>query len=165
MKRIAIDTHIVDKIMDAPGCLAKIQDAGKQGSLIIIGNHIIRDQLSKTPDADRKARLLSVYDALPKTEVPTWGGIWGISQWGMSCWGDGEGSGVAIKDVQTKGRGRSTDALIATTASGEADVLVTEDSDLAKKIGASTARCEVWSFSEFETFVVTCMTQRQEDHP
>jgi hypothetical protein len=162
MIRIAIDAHIVDKIVDTTGFLLKVQAAAKKDCLIIISNHIVRDQLVDTPDVERRERLLDVYDSLPKKEVPTWGGIWGLSQWGKARWGDGSGSGVAIEDVRTGGRGGSQDAVIATTASGDADVLVTEDKHLRKKLEKSTAHCEVWDFSKFETFVHACIFESPE---
>ena len=88
-----------------------------------------------------------------KKEVHPYGALWGMSQWGQASWGEGSGAGVSVQDVQTKGRGKSNDALLATTASGEAEVLVTEESQLAEKVTASPAKCNVWNFSDFETFV------------
>ena len=78
-----------------------------------------------------------------------------MSQWGQASWGEGSGSGVSVQDVQTKGRGKSNDARMTTTASGEAEVLVTEESQLAKKVTASLTKCKVRNFSDFETFVRT----------
>jgi len=152
VKRIAIDSMIVDKIMGTPGVLASVQTAGTAGALVIIGSHIIRDQLEATRDPDRRRHLLSTYDALPLKSVPTRGAVWDITPWGAGRWGDGAETGISIGEARTPGKGWRglKDALIATTASGEADVLVTEDSNLAKR---ARNRCEVWSFAQFEAFV------------
>ena len=130
-----------------------IKIASDSSRLIIIGNHVVRDQLAATSDPARKAHLLAVYDALPKRDVPTEGALWGISKWGESTWGDGGHTGISLTDAKTGGRGGHHDALIATTAAGHADVLVTNDSDLAKKIEPSQAVCLVWSFDDFLHFL------------
>jgi hypothetical protein len=97
-----------------------------------------------------------VWEALPKVIVPTRGTILGVSQWSGATWGDGRDLGVALDDVRPDGESRDDtheDALIATTASGEADVLVTDDRGLAKRVRASGARCEVWTFAKLRRFV------------
>src|SRR5215469_6423093 len=90
-----------------------------------------------------------------KKEVHPHGALWGMSQWGQASWGEGSGSGVSVQDVETNGRGKSNDARMSTTASGEAEVLVTEERQLAEKVTASPAKCKVWNSCDFETFVRT----------
>jgi hypothetical protein len=103
---------------------------------------------SSTGDKDKRARLLSTYDALPKEHVLVRGGIWGKFTWGQIRWG------TVNQEVITSGRGKLTDALLAATASGEADVLVTEDTSLRNKMDASTTlKCKAWWFADFEAFV------------
>src|SRR5262245_42570884 len=153
MKRIAIDTMIVDKIMETPGVLERVQAAGAAGKLSIVGSHIIRDQLEATPDPDHRQRLLSTYEGLPLKSVPTWGAVWGVSKYNQSLWGDGAETGIPIDEARTRGRGALQDALIATTAAGEADVLVTDEWDLTKRVKRSGAQCEVWRFAQFAAFV------------
>lgn len=119
--RIAIDSQIVDLILDTPGALESIQEAAAAGRLVFSGLHVIRDQLAATGDAARRQRLLDTYAALPKQEHPTHGFVLGISRLGMATLGDGRESGVSLYDVKTRGRGAMHDALIATTASGTAD--------------------------------------------
>jgi len=127
MKRIAIDTQIIDKISEDPRLVEEIKALG-YSQLVIVLSHILRDELGAVPDPWRREKLLRVLDALPKENVATHG-------------------------VVPRGRSALRDALVATTASGEADVLVTDDTDLAKKVGLSTARCEIWSFQDFVHFV------------
>lgn len=155
MKRVAIDTQIVDRILDTAGVLEEINAAAKRCALVVISNHVVRDELEATPEPDRRERLLRVYDALQRKDVLTRGGIYGVSKYGMARYGDGSETGISLSEARTQGRGRSRDALIATTAAGEADVLVTEDQTLAKRVRTSKAKCKVWSFSEFLSFVRT----------
>jgi hypothetical protein len=68
----------------------------------------------------------------------------------MAIGGD---SGVTLPQVCTKGRGAMKDALMATTASGAADVLVTGDGTLRKKVCQSTAPCEVWTLEQLQDFI------------
>ncbi len=156
--RITIDSHIVDLIAATAGVLEAIARAAKARRLIFVTPHIIRDQLSATRDPARRHLLLNAYDALPTESVPTHGFVLDVSVLGEEAGegarlGDGGESGVSLFEVKTGGRGGMQDALLATTASGVADVLVTEDQDLCKKVEASSARCALWSFDELVAFV------------
>ena len=62
---------------------------------------------------------------------------------------------MSLEMVKTGGRGGLHDALLAMTASRDADVLVTEDENLMKKVRAAGANCSIWSFEEFVAFVQT----------
>jgi hypothetical protein len=150
--RIAIDSQIVDLILDTPRALECLHLAAVAGRLLFLGLHIVRDQLAATGNEARRRRLLETYAALPKEEFPTHGFVLGVSRLGEATLGDGRESGISLHAVKTGGRGGMHDALIATTASGRADVLVTEDQDLRRKVTASAARCEVWSFGQLIDF-------------
>jgi hypothetical protein len=58
MKRIAIDTMIVDYIADSSGLADKIRAAGKTGKFIIIRTPMVRNQLEAIFDQARRAFLL-----------------------------------------------------------------------------------------------------------
>jgi predicted nucleic acid-binding protein len=45
------------------------------------------------------------------------------------------------------------DALLATTSSGDADVLVTGDAALLVKARKAGVKCEVWDLADFKAFV------------
>jgi hypothetical protein len=153
MKRIVIDTMVVDLIADTPGLLEQVQEAARRGALSFVVTHIIRDQLAAAP-AGRRDTLLGAYDALPKTQVPTKGFVLGLSRLGEARLGDGSETGVSAHDVRPSGdMGGLADALIATTASGDADVLVTADSALRAKAQKAGVRCDVWDLAQFVAFV------------
>ncbi len=153
MKRILIDNMIVDLIMGAPGLLDSIRAASDRGGLVILTTHILHDQLTATDNVDRRNRLLATYEALPKEHVETHGIVTDISNLGGAQFENDAESGVSVRTVKTGGRGGWHDALMATTASGDADVLVTEDGPLAKKARAAGVNCAIWTFQEFVAFV------------
>ena len=155
MKKIVIDSMIMDLIIETSGLLDSIRIAGERAALVILATHVLRDQLAVTPDPEQRKRLLAVYDALPKENVPTRGFVFDISPLNGARLGEGDESDLSLEQVKTGGHGGWHDALIATTASGDGDVLVTEDKDLIKKVRRAKADCEVWNFERFVEFVQT----------
>lgn len=152
MKRIAIDNNIVDRIMETPELLRAIQRAAEGGVLVIVATHLLRDGLAETRDAERRRRLLATCDALPKEEVPTRGFVLGVTALGGGELVSEETAAV-LERLRTGGRGGWKDALIAATAEARADVLVTEDGDLATRAKAVGLMCEIWSLEDFARFV------------
>lgn len=154
MKRIALDTNIVNLIADAPDLIGEIRDSTARTRFIIIGNPIVQYELEQTRDSARREQLLAVWSGLPKTDVLTRGGYYGVGlKYGQSLYGDGSDAGLPLDQVRTGGRGGARDAIIATTAAGEADVLVTDDNELAFRVRSSSAPCEVWTFKQFASFL------------
>jgi len=143
---------IVDSILATPGLIERIREAGDRGALVIVVTHILRDQLAATSDETRRGQLLSVYEALPKEAVPTSAFVLGASRLDSGELGD-DATAISIGKLKTPGGLRgSKDALLALTASEKADVLVTEDGDLRKRLDSSV-RCEFWDFEHFRQFV------------
>ena len=66
MIRIALNTNIIDTILDNPGFLQEIHIAGTTDALILITNHPLHDEVSATTDADKRERPLAASEALPK---------------------------------------------------------------------------------------------------
>jgi hypothetical protein len=153
MTRITLDTDAVNRLADTPGLLDAAVRAHARGALVFVDTHIVGDQLAETPDAERRARLLDTWSAMPKVSVPTHGAVWNLSRWDKATWGDGADSGVTVPTMRTEGRGGLHDALIATTAAGAADVLVTNDDALAKRVRAAQVSCAVWSFGRLKGFI------------
>jgi hypothetical protein len=149
-KRVVIDSMIIDRIAETAGLVQRIQRASANGSLTIVETHLLRDRLSRTPAAARRTLLLRVYDALPMVAVPTSGFVLDVSRFDDAEFGD---ESVDLEGLATAGRGRMQDALLASSASGKADIIVTEDGDLRKKVEAKKLLCKVWSFADFRRFV------------
>lgn len=149
MKRIALDTNVVNRIADTKGLLEEICAVAKEGRIIIVGIPTVRNELEQTPDLDRRALLVGVYDQLPREDVLDQASAWDLSNWGQSLWGDGSHTGVSVEATRTGNtRAGARDGIITVTASGKADVLVTEDRELKKKVCDSTAQCAVWTFED-----------------
>jgi hypothetical protein len=88
MKRILIDTNVVDVIADTPGFLAAIQRAGSKGLLVFLRNHVVEDELQATSDDARRDLLVATYGALPHVEIATRGVVLGESRLDRACLGD-----------------------------------------------------------------------------
>jgi predicted nucleic acid-binding protein len=149
-KRILIDSMIVDRIADASdslGLVEKLQRAVANGALTIVETHILHYQLTATRWETRRTLLLRSYDALPKIAAPIDGVVLTVSILDKA-----ELGGENLEDLATAGRGRWQDALLAATASGKADVRVTYDKDLQRKVRAKNPPCELWDFDEFQRF-------------
>lgn len=154
MKRIALDTNIVNRIAATTGLIEEIYAVAKAGRIIIVGIPTVRNELEQTPDLDHRALLVGVYDQLPREDVLDQASVWNASKWGQSLWGDGSHTGVSVWATRTSNTRRGArDGIIAVTASGKADVLVTEDQELKKKVSESTAQCAVWTFEDFSPLV------------
>ena len=155
MKRIAFDTNVLDAILGSPTLVQAIQRAATAGELLLVSTHVQEDELAATPNAERRAKLLALYHALPVATVATHGFVIGVSRVGMARIGGGSRTGVAIDDLDSKGRKHRRDALIGVTAAGEADVLVTCERRLRTRMKAAGAPCEVWNFDEFRQYVLS----------
>jgi hypothetical protein len=153
--RFLIDANIIDRFLEMPDLIDKIQQAAKRGSLTIIETHILRDQLEATKDEQRRARLLAVYEALPKTPVATSAFILDASRLDVATPGDESMSASIGRLKPSRDLGGLKDALLAVTAAGKADVLVTEDTRLKRKIGGTSI--SAWGFDQFYEFIKTAI--------
>ena len=89
--------------------------------LKILTTHVQEDELSLISDVEKKKKVASI----PREVIPTRGFVLGVSRLGMARLG-GEG----IEEIRQGNLRHTHDALIAATAEGYADVLVTEEEDL-----------------------------------
>ena len=147
-KRLLIDSMVIDLIADTPGLLARVQRAIASGLLTIVETHILRTQLSATRCDARRMRLLEVYETLHKIEVTTQGFVVGVSPLAAADLGY-EG----LERLKTGGDGGMHDALLAATAAGKADALVTDDIALGKKVNAQKLTCVLWGLEDFRRLV------------
>jgi predicted transport protein len=146
-RRFMLDTNIYDEIVAVPGMSDRLNGLSASGDIIILQTHVQRDELENISDEQKKAGVLKI----AVTWVLTSGAVYGTSKWGQATWGAGAGE-VKIEDVRSDSAGHVADALIATTAAVEADVLVTEDRRLTKRVNR-VSHLPVWPFSEFRSFV------------
>jgi predicted nucleic acid-binding protein len=90
--------------------------------------------------------LLSIYELAQP--VPTTGAIFDVSRWDECSWSSEEVS-ASIVALMAGNPKHAEDALIAATASSEADAFVTNETRLASKIRAAGFAGDVWSWCQF----------------
>lgn len=147
--KIMLDTQIYDWIIDTPEMVERLNRLSREGKVRILCTHIQEDELVRIPDEKKRAAVASII----KEKVPTSGGVFNVSKWNEFSWGDGSPGGFSIDDVRSPSKGHTEDALIATTAVRDADVLVTEDRRLANRMQTLSARCQIWRFDELKKYV------------
>lgn len=148
MLRIMLDTNAYDMIVERPGFMEKLNAAHDNGGLVILRTHIQEDELAAIPDPKKRAAVMEVAG----TKVATSGAVWDLSKWDEATWGDGAGD-VRVGDVATTAGNHMEDALIASTAAVEADVLVTNERRLPKRIWLAGSKLEVWNVEKFAAYV------------
>ena len=145
-----LDTQIYDLVITTPNFIERLNRLAEEGKITILCTHIQNDELSKIPDANKYAEIAKI----KRTQVTTAGAVCGISKYGASTYGNGSLGGISIDQIRSASKGHTKDALIATTAARDADVLVTEDDRLSKKFESKSTSCELWSFEKFKTFIL-----------
>ena len=134
--RYIVDTCIINKLVDGliePEELPSNED--------FVASHIQIDELNKTKDEDRRARLFLKFAKIIDNVVPTETTLLGVSRLGESKLGDGVlYSSIKLKlDSLNGGKANNTmDALIAEIATKNGYTLLTADyhlSEVAKNHG------------------------------
>ena len=117
----------------------------------------------KTPGRMPQTRTLRVRrESLPGFKCQTRatsGAVWAVSKWDQATWGDGAGD-VKLSDVISDKGNHIRDALIATTAAAECEVLVTDEKKrLPNKIKNAGSRLKVWNSEQF----ISCVKLQTSD--
>lgn len=146
--KVMLDSMIYDEIVAKEGFSRLLEDAVKCGHVVILKTHIQDDQLADIPNECRREAVAKV----PGHKIPTSAAIWGVSKWNEACWGDSAGD-IKISHIQKGKPKHSADALIAVTAALHADVLVTHDVQLRKRVEVTGSNLKVWDFKEFCGFI------------
>jgi len=136
----ALDTNILDKIVDVPGALDLVKRLVSGRKIVLVVTHVQEDEVAQAPPA-RRARL----NAVPREVVPTYGFVIGESRIGMARLSGEEPLDSVRGENWTK---RTRDALIAVTADYDGHTLVTEDSNLRTRAKAVLA-VTVWDWAAF----------------
>lgn len=145
-----LDTQIYDLIIATPNLAEYINYFSNKNKIEILCTHIQNDELSSIPDPDKFYKV----SLIKRRRVTTAGALYRISKYGAATYGNGSSSGIPIGQIRSEEGNHGKDALIATTAARDADVLVTNDARLSRRLGKLAPRCEVWSFERFEDFLV-----------
>jgi hypothetical protein len=149
LKRIMLDSNVHDLIVADQAAKAAILKRIADGRLRLISTHVQRDELSLAPLPKRDA-LLAIYEL--GDSVQTTGAVWDVSRWDQSTYGSDEVN-ASIEALMAGNPSHAEDALIAATAAGEADVLVTNETRLASKIQRAGFGVDVWPWDQFLTWL------------
>ncbi len=126
-KRLMLDTNVYDLIVARRGFVERVNAAVEAGTIEILRTRVQEEEIARIPDPGRRAAMRQVRGRTIAVSDAPWAGM-------------------------PKGRAPSEDALIVATAEESADVLVTEDKDLARR-AKEGGRLEVWRFQELVAFV------------
>jgi predicted nucleic acid-binding protein len=145
MKRIMLDSNVHDLIVADKAAKAAILKRLADGLLKLVSTHVQRDELSQAPSPKRDA-LLAIYEL--NDVVQTTGAVWDVSHWDQSTYGSDEVN-ASIEALMAGNPNHAEDALIAATAAGQVEVLVTNETRLASKIQRAGFAVNVWSWGQF----------------
>ena len=84
--RYVVDTNIFNRLADGV-----ISRNDLPANAEFIATHIQIDEINRTDDRERRARLFLVFAESRPMIVPTESGVWGTSRWGQFKWGAGSG--------------------------------------------------------------------------
>jgi hypothetical protein len=153
MQTIMFDTNEFDKLTAARDAHERLLVLLSERKMELLVTHIQRDEIVAIEDSTKKAQLLDLLGRARMT--PTRGAVWGVSGYGQSTYGSDEDHKL-IAHIRGDRWDRDTnDALIAATAARDADVFVTDDETLVRRLKSYTGiRCEVINFEELERRLV-----------
>lgn len=146
--RVMLDSHIHDLIVGNPALREVVDTAQAAGKLTLVSTHVQHDELSRISDEQKRDAVLGI----PVESQPTKGIVWGVSSWKGAHWGD-KADGQIINHIMKGKLADAEDALIAATAAKTADVLVTNDGRLRKRIRSSGSPLRVWTSEEFASWL------------
>lgn len=173
MKKVMFDTNIYDALVADTATFQKLIGLIDRGEIQIITTHIQDDELperikeafhieeEEIPTSGfvigvsriGQAKLGHTKSRLKEENLPTAGAVWGVSKWGESKWGDGSQSGISLDDIATATGNHIEDALIATTASENCDIFVTNDARLFKRLKKIAPKCQTMNYEGFKNFI------------
>ncbi|HUU19501.1 MAG TPA: hypothetical protein VMW72_20295 [Sedimentisphaerales bacterium] len=147
--KFMLDSMVYDKIVATPQMVDRLNQLSKDGKVVVLCTHIQQDELACISDKQKREAVAKII----RKHVPTSGGVYDVSKWDQFTWGDGSSGGFGIDDVRSDSKKHTNDALIATTAARDADVLVTEERRLANRMKALHSSCKVWAFDRLKEYI------------
>ncbi|MGH9850392.1 MAG: hypothetical protein ACREBD_11190 [Blastocatellia bacterium] len=127
--RYVVDTNFFNRLADAIDVLSHLPTGAE-----LIATHIQIDEINRTSDPERRARLFLVFAHTQPAIVPTETGLWDVSRWDEAKWDEGPEFAGVLRELNSRNGGKrnnTEDALIAEVALAHGYGLVTVDHDLA----------------------------------
>lgn len=119
------DTTVFNRILDK-----KISIDSLPPNIPLFVTHIQLDEIKKTSNPERREQLLDVFQKVPQEHIPTEGGIFDVSKFDVSKFGNEK----LIEKLQKANPKHSEDALIGATCIQNHCLLVTDDNKLLNKV-------------------------------
>jgi|JI10StandDraft_1071094.scaffolds.fasta_scaffold17638_8 rRNA-processing protein FCF1 len=155
--KVMFDTQIYDLVIAELGMTQTLNSLATKGVLKILTTHIQQGEIQGIPNEEKRRMISEIITEC----VTTSGAVYGVSVYNMATYGDGNTGGFGIDDVRSKTGGHTNDALIATTASRDADVLVTEDKRLANRLKQLNTQTKVWLFADLKQYLSDSKQDRE----
>lgn len=128
--KYVVDTNVINWLVDG-----KIDRAALPGDGEFVATHIQIDEINRTSDEDRRARLFLILTSIIPELLPTESAVMNISRFDWCKMGDGVIYTSIKNELDTKNGGRRSnihDALILEVAIVNGFTLLTADADLAE---------------------------------
>jgi hypothetical protein len=149
-----LDSMIFDCLIADEAAAMLVRQAVTSGHLQILITHIQEDQHAAIPDAEKLAKLAEARRELNVEVIATHGAVYGVSRYGRARYTDeGDRLGQVLNQVQVGNTKHAPDALIAATAAGDVDVLVTEDGLLRRRMQRVCPEIPVWRFQDLINYL------------
>lgn len=134
-----LDTVIFNRLLANPDKLERLL------KFKLYATHVQLDELSQTPQKQKKKQLIGVFEKVDAETLPTTSAAWDVSDWDQAGWGNSDGLyetllntlEIADKNAKKKHRdpkNRHRDVLIAETAIRHNLTVLTEDKTLLQTI-------------------------------
>jgi len=141
-----VDTCIINWLVDG-----RIQTADLPDDLEYVATHIQVDEISRTPDAERRTRLLTKFAERVAECVPTETAVLGVSRLNHCKLGSGTIYGAVKRQLDRRNGGKANnthDALIAEVAIMNGYELLTCDRDLVEVAREHGVKVRGFTFGE-----------------
>lgn len=151
MKRILLDNHIFDRLKTDPDLCKKIHGLTVDLRIEIIVTRTIAEELYLSPHIDVLERFPYRYTGNT------------VGRSGLLRCGDSIGSGHIFYEHLGKSK-KTNDAFIVDAASWLADWLVSDDARLCNRAKIVLKKCEVISFTNFESRILSMASETLEEN-
>jgi hypothetical protein len=139
-----LDSNIFDKIISDKEVKNKILILKRSNKMKIFTTHIQLDELNATPNETKRKKLVECAKEISEC-IPTMGVVIGVSKVGMARISNGE----EIQKIRQNQLKMTRDSLISSTASSDADFLVTDDEKFAKRVKQELKNITVLKYDDF----------------
>jgi hypothetical protein len=130
MRRVVLDSDAVNPLALDPAAVEVVRRAVVEGRLQILATHILREEVSATPDDEKRAKLQALLDLA--VDVPTGGFVFDRSRFDQASFTRDDGTFETLRN-NNAGPRHVNDALTASAAQAQGCPLVVIDGRLTKR--------------------------------